>query len=120
MTAASALGWLIAGILSSIAMVFAERKPTVKYPSLETCEVADAVRGLLRRHLREDARLFYGDEAVGFVKVTRRRWGWGLQIDVHEVGGTYVWADTDDELLRIFGVLLESGYAERLLQGVES
>lgn len=87
-------------------------------PSLETCELADTIREMLRDSLDEDARLFYGDDAVGFVKVFRRpgNRGFGLQIEVTVIGGTWMWAGSEDELIKMFGVLLESGYAERLLQ----
>ncbi len=79
---------------------------------LETCELADEIRALLRDRLGEDARIFYGDDATAFVRVKSLDhwlWSWRLEIG-DDVSTTAVYSASADDVVQILTTLLDAGW----------
>ncbi len=83
--------------------------------TLETIELADELRELLREHLQEEARRFYGDDATHFLSVKRCDhwlWSWFLAVGCEE-DLMVLACGTSDDLLTTFGALLKRGAVRR-------
>lgn len=86
------------------------------HTTLETAELADEIRELLRQYLGEDAARFYGEEATHYLKVDHNDgWfaKWRIRIGRDENDAMGMSSYESDDLLMIFEAVLAHGDVRR-------